>query len=252
MRFFTLTGIHFDRKRHSRLFSKRRITALPIASFRIRLRVMPDRTLHLPQPFGAAALAAILLSMFLLLTAGAALSQTSPAAPAPTQPTAQQAAPHPAPSPSASGQPASGQPALGQATPTPAPTPPAKPENPGLIGELGKLLHKLPTLKSPSETIEDMNARAKDATKGATETLTNLARPSSMTSGRMICPASANGAPDCKAAADRLCQAKGYKEGKSLTMDSAEKCSAKVLIPGRTRKPDDCHTDNYVTAALCQ
>jgi len=97
-----------------------------------------------------------------------------------------------------------------------------------------------------------MNERAKDATKGATETLTNLARPSSMVSGRMICPASANGAPDCKAAADRLCQDKGYKEGKSLTMDSAEKCSAKVLIPGRTRKPDDCRTDNYVTAALCQ
>jgi hypothetical protein len=205
---------------------------------------MPDRTLHLPQPFGAAALAAILLSMILLLTAGAAWSQTSPAAPA--QPTAPQAAPHqPAPSPSASGQPASGQAA-------PASPPPAKPENPGLIDELGKLWHKLPTLKSPSETIEDMNERAKDATKGATETLTNLAKPSSMVSGRMICPASANGAPDCKAAADRLCQGKGYKEGKSLTMDSAEKCSAKVLIPGRTRKPDDCHTDNYVTAALCQ
>ena len=210
---------------------------------------MPDRTLHLPQPFGAAALAAILLSMMSLLTAGVAWSQTSPAAP--TQPAAPQAAPQqPASSSSASGQPASGQPASGQAAP--APTPPAKPENPGLIDEVRKLLHKLPTLKSPSETIEDMNERAKDATKGATETLTNLARPSSMVSGRMICPASANGAPDCKAAADRLCQDKGYKEGKSLTMDSAEKCSAKVLIPGRTRKPDDCRTDNYVTAALCQ
>jgi hypothetical protein len=176
----------------------------------------------------------------LLLTAGAAWSQPAPA-PAQTQPTASQPTPQP---------PASSQPAPGQAAP--APTPPAKPENPGLIDELGKLLHKLPSLKSPSETIEDMNARAKDATKGATETLTNLARPSSMVSGRMICPASGNGAPNCKAAADRLCQDKGYKEGNSLTMDSAEKCSAKVLIPGRTRKPDDCRTDNYVTAALCQ
>ena len=73
-----------------------------------------------------------------------------------------------------------------------------------------------------------------------------------MVSGRALCPVSGNGAPDCKAAADELCQDKGYKEGKSLTMDSAEKCSAKVLIPGRTRKPDDCRTDNYVTAALCQ
>jgi hypothetical protein len=219
-----------DRLSLKNYFSKRPIAALPIASFRIRSRVMPDRTLHLPQPFGAAALAAILLSVMSLLTAGAAWSQTPPAAPAPTQPTAPQAAP-----------------ASGQATAAPT-----KPENSGLIDELGKLWHKLPTLKSTSETIEDMNERAKDATKGATETLTNLARPSSMVSGRMICPASVNGAPDCKAAADRLCQDKGYKEGKSLTMDSAEKCSAKVLIPGRTRKPDDCRTDNYVTAALCQ
>ena len=68
----------------------------------------------------------------------------------------------------------------------------------------------------------------------------------------MICPVSANGAPDCKPAADKLCQTKGFKEGKSLTTDSAETCSAKVLIPGRARKPGDCRTDNYVTRALCQ
>ena len=52
-----------------------------------------------------------------------------------------------------------------------------------------------------------------------------------MVTGRVICPVSANGAPDCKAASDTLCQAKGFKEGKSLTSDSAETCSAKVLIP---------------------
>ena len=63
---------------------------------------------------------------------------------------------------------------------------------------------------------------------------------------------SANGAPDCKMAADKLCQSKGFKEGKSLTTDSVEACSAKVLIPGRIRKPDDCHTNNFGTRALCQ
>jgi hypothetical protein len=74
-----------------------------------------------------------------------------------------------------------------------------------------------------------------------------------MVSGRTICPIAANsGTPDCKLSADRLCQSKGYKEGKSLNTDSAESCSAKVLIPGRTRKPDDCRTDTYVTSALCQ
>ena len=113
------------------------------------------------------------------------------------------------------------------------------------------MFDKLPTLKSPGEAIDDFNARAKDAAKGATDTLSRLATPS-MVTGRAACPISANGAPDCKAASDKLCQTKGFKDGKSLLTDSAETCSAKVLIPGRARKPDDCHTDTYVTRALCQ
>jgi len=124
-------------------------------------------------------------------------------------------------------------------------------ENPGLINELGKMFDKLPTLKSPGETIDDINARAKDAAKGAGETLSRMTT-SSMVTGRMVCQISANGAPDCKAASDKLCQTKGFKEGKSLLTDSAESCSAKVLIPGRARKPDDCHTNTFVTRALCQ
>ena len=115
-----------------------------------------------------------------------------------------------------------------------------------------KSLSILPALKSPGETIDDLNARAKDATKDAADALSRLTKPSSMVTGRMICPVSANGAPDCKMASDKLCQTKGFKEGKSLNTDSAETCSAKVLIPGRARKPDDCRTDNYVTGALCQ
>jgi hypothetical protein len=139
-----------------------------------------------------------------------------------------------------------------QGGPAPASPAPAREENPGLINEIGKLFDKLPALKSPQETIEDLNARARDAAKGASDGLSRLANPASMVSGRMICPLSANGSPDCKLGADKLCQSKGYKEGKSLNTDSAETCSAKVLIPGRARKPGDCRTDNYVTSALCQ
>ncbi|MFT4119420.1 hypothetical protein [Bradyrhizobium sp.] len=152
----------------------------------------------------------------------------------------------------ATGWPQSSAPALGmqeqgsQAAPLPpatpaSPAPSAGEENPGLINEMGKLFGKLPTilppLKSPSETMND---------------LSRLAKPSTMISGRMACPVSSNGAPDCKQAANQLCQSKGYREGKSLNADSAEKCSAKVLIPGRQRKPDDCRTDTFVTSALCQ
>jgi hypothetical protein len=133
---------------------------------------------------------------------------------------------------------------------------PAAPENPGLFNEMGKVLEKslsiLPTLKSPSETLDDLNTKTKDAVKDAGESLSRLTTPASVAEGRIKCPAAANGASDCKAAADRLCQAKGFKEGKSLSTDSAEACSAKVLIPGRTRKPEDCHTDYFVKRALCQ
>jgi hypothetical protein len=136
------------------------------------------------------------------------------------------------------------------------PAPPKREDDPGVFNEIGKMFEKslsiLPPLKSPGEAIDDWNTRAKDATKDAADTLSRLTRPSSVVTGRMICPASANGAPDCKSASDKLCQSKGYNEGKSLTTDSAEACSAKVLIPGRTRKPDDCRTDSYVTRALCQ
>src|ERR1700722_462594 len=167
-------------------------------------------------------------------------------------------------SPSSSPSPPSPSPSLGLQTPAQQAPPdrpaavqgepassPAREENPGLINEMGKMFEKsmsiLPTLKSPGETIDDLNARAKDAG----ETLSRRATPA-MVTGRMKCLVSANGAPDCKDAADKLCQTKEFKQGKSLTSDAAEICSAKVLIPGRARKPDDCRTDHYVTRALCQ
>ena len=155
------------------------------------------------------------------------------------------------------------QPTLGMQSPAqqsvpaqPAPQqiepPPPREENPGLINEIGKLFEKskslLPPLKGPGETMDDLNARA----KSAGESRSNNAKPSIMVSGRAACLVAANGAPDCKAGADRLCQSKGYKEGKSLDTDAAEKCSPKVYLPGYKRQPGDCRNENYVTRALCQ
>jgi len=136
-----------------------------------------------------------------------------------------------------------------QTAPEPQPSP--SPENPGLIHEMGKLFNKIiPPMKTPGEAIDDLNARAKDTMKDAGDALSRL-KPGAMVKGRMACPVTA-GTPDCKFGADKLCQSKGFKEGKSLGTDSAETCSAKVLIPGRQRKPDDCRTDTFVTTALCQ
>jgi hypothetical protein len=176
-------------------------------------------------------------ALALTIASTAAWCQSAPQSSPPAAPTpAQQALPDP-----------SAAPPDGSAPPPAAP-PTTHEDNPGLINEIGKMFGKL---KTPGETIDDLNARAKDAAKDASDSLSRLTT-SSMVSGRMACPASGNGAPDCKAGSDKLCQSKGFKEGKSLTTDSAESCSAKVLIPGRTRKPDDCRTNTFVTRALCQ
>jgi hypothetical protein len=179
-------------------------------------------------------------ALVLTIAVHSAWSQRAPSLAPSSAPTAQSPAQQTAPGPS--------EPPGDTAPPA---NPPAHEENPGLINEIEKMFSKLPPLKSPGETIDDLNTRAKDAAKDASDSLSRLTS-SSMVSGRVACAASGNGAPDCKTASDKLCQTKGFKEGKSLTTDSAEACSAKVLIPGRTRKPDDCRTDTYVTRAMCQ
>jgi hypothetical protein len=208
----------------------------------VTLDVMPDRTVSLIARSRPVATAGAALSM-LMIAAGVGWPQTPP--PPSSLPSslgvqtpAEQAGPD--------------RPAPLQGEPAPSSALPEREDNPGLINEMGKLLEKtlsiLPPLKSPQETIEDLNSRAKDAG----DSLTNLAKPSSLVTGRMGCPVAANGAPNCKAGADKLCQAKGFKEGKSLDTDAAEKCSAKVYLPGYKRGPGDCRTENYVTRALCQ
>jgi hypothetical protein len=149
-----------------------------------------------------------------------------------------QATTQPAPSTQA----APAQPAPQQSEPAPPETAPK--ENPGLLNEIGKLLEKpssmLPTLKSPKETIDD-----------AADAISRLTKSPGV-KGRVACPVAANGAPDCKAAADRLCQSNGFKEGKSLDVDTTRNCSAKALLSGRKPDESECRTDNYVTRALCQ
>jgi hypothetical protein len=195
---------------------------------------MPDRMGRLITLFGTQRATVGLVASVLAIAPDAGWSQGAPQPSLGLQSPAQQPVP--------------AQPERQQSEPQQAP----RQENPGLINEIGKLFEKskslLPPLKGPGETIDDLNAGA----KGAGDSLSNIARPSVMVSGRAACLVAANGAPDCKAGADRLCQSKGYKEGKSLDTDAAEKCSPKVFLPGYKRQSGDCKTENYVTRALCQ
>ena len=198
---------------------------------------MPDRTGHFFKPFATQVATAGLALSMLALNSGAGWPQAA-------LPPSSLGLPSPA------RQPVPAQPVPQQIEPQSQP--PAPEENPGLISEIGKLFEKsrsmLPSIKSPGETIDDLNTRARDAG----ESLTNMAKPSVMVKGRAACLVAANGAPDCKAGADKLCQSHGHKEGKSVDTDAAEKCSPKAYIPGRPREPGDCKTENYVTRALCQ
>lgn len=145
--------------------------------------------------------------------------------------------------------------------PATEPAPPAK-SNPGLVEEIGKLLKDSVTglkesatgltskLPSARETIDGINSGAKNATDSLSRI--NPIAVQSMVSGRIACPAAANGAPDCKAASDQMCKEKGYKEGKSIDIESAEKCSARVYLSGRTGAAGECRTENFVTRAVCQ
>jgi hypothetical protein len=125
----------------------------------------------------------------------------------------------------------------------PAPEPPAK-ENPGLLNEIGKILEHpsslLPTLKSPKETIDD-----------AADALSRLTKSPGV-KGRVVCPAAPNGAPDCKVAADKLCQGKGFTAGRSLDVDTTRNCSARSLLMGRKPDESECRTETFVTRAVCQ
>jgi cytoskeletal protein RodZ len=146
---------------------------------------------------------------------------------------------------------------------TPVPAAPSEPSNPGLIEELGKVLTNSAsglkdaasglTSKLPSAqgTLDGLNATTKDATDSLskiTPSLPSLPSAQSVASGRVICPDAANGAPDCKVASDRLCKEKGYKEGRSVDIETAKKCSVQAYLNGGGA----CRTENFVTRAVCQ
>lgn len=143
-------------------------------------------------------------------------------------------------------------------------------ENPGLINEIGKLLERRQplfpplTLPQPQQpppepapaAVEHAGPSGEPAPKSKPDNggppRIDLKIPS-MQTGREKCPVAANGASDCKAAADTLCRAHGYREGKSTDTDATQKCSAEaLLLSGRKSQPGACRTDYFVTRAWCQ
>jgi hypothetical protein len=134
----------------------------------------------------------------------------------------------------------------------PAAPPPADPQpssRPGLLDKLGDWLRD--SADGMSTGLKDTQQRIQDINKGTLDTLTNIP-VAGLASGRALCPRSANGAPDCYAATEKLCKDKGYNTGRSLDTESAETCNPRIYMPGYQRKAGDCRIDTFVTRAACQ
>jgi len=69
--------------------------------------------------------------------------------------------------------------------------------------------------------------------------------------GHEKCKNAPNGAPDCVAAANSMCKAKGFDLGRSLDMTTHEVCPPKVLLSGRSSGPE-CTNETFVSRVLCQ
>jgi hypothetical protein len=174
------------------------------------------------------------LALWLALAGEASAQNETAATPQPVAPLAEPATPS---EPMA--QPAPAQPPQSGGLPT---------FSPGLVDKLGDLIKG--SVDSLSSSVKGTEQTIQDLNQGTVDTLSKLP-VTGFASGHALCARSDNGAPDCHVASDQLCQAKGYKAGRGLDIETAENCNPRVLLPGYQRKQGDCRTDNYVTRAAC-
>ena len=142
---------------------------------------------------------------------------------------------------------------------------------PGFIDAFGRFIGESASkinsqLKSTNETLGNLGSQttgaAKDAAEGAAQAAVGTAKQAAgaiiglpsqhIVTSRERCAAAANGAPDCRAAADAACRAKGFAAGKSLDTQSAQKCPARVWLSGRLPADGDCQLETFVTHSVCQ
>ena len=99
--------------------------------------------------------------------------------------------------------------------------------------------------------LHESNEQAtKDAAKDAADALKALSGVN-IVEGREKCAIAPNGAADCQAAAEAICQTKGFKTGKSADIQTKSKCSAQAFLSGASRR-EACVTETFVVKASCQ
>ena len=142
------------------------------------------------------------------------------------------------------------------ADPPPQAQAPSPSYQPGFIDAVGRWLEQgaakfKSDMQGAQENLDKLGSQTRDAAKDVTGGL--LALPGArVVSGRVRCEPAPNGAPDCLAAANSVCQGKGFQSGRSLDTQSEQKCPARLLLQGRAPNDTDCRTEMFVTRAVCQ
>jgi hypothetical protein len=154
-------------------------------------------------------------------------------------------------------------------TPVGEPPPAGAPDagyQPGFIDAFGRFIGesaaKLDSqIKSTNEALSHLGSQTTDAAKGVAKDAVGVAKDAAaliglpnarIFTGRERCAAAANGAPDCRAAANTACRNKGFATGKSLDTQSTQSCPARVWLSGRPPQDGDCRLETFLTRAVCQ
>jgi hypothetical protein len=156
---------------------------------------------------------------------------------------------HPAPAPAPPAQ-VVPQPPSQVEPPAAAEAPPGY--RPGFLDALGRFFGDSKEaldsqVRGTQETLGTIGSQARDAAGNV------IAIPGArVITGRQLCPAASNGAPDCQQGADALCRAKGFQGGRNLDITSGQRCPARVYLENRPPKEGECRMETYVTRAMCQ
>lgn len=135
-------------------------------------------------------------------------------------------------------------------------------EEPGFFATIGRWFDRQTasfsaTFKEAGQRFENFRHEAGIAARttvdGAKDAAGAVARwpHARVVTGHAQCRLAANGAPDCVSAAEAVCKTEGFASGASLDMTTAEVCPPKVWMEGRSTG-EGCHTETFVSRALCQ
>jgi len=135
-------------------------------------------------------------------------------------------------------------------------------EDAGFFGSIGRWFDKQAanmksTFKDAGKKFEtfghEAGIAAKTTAEGAKDAADAVARipKARVVTGHEKCNNAPNGAPDCLAAANVMCKARGFDSGKSTDMTTAVVCPPKVLLSGRNNG-SECRDETFVSRALCQ